>query len=282
MLSLADRPVQGLDAGLDAMNSLISHRGPDGSGTWRHESGRVGLTHRRLEIIDLHTGAQPMQGESGDWITYNGEIYNYIELRDELGASSFRTTSDTEVILRAYEKWGTGALTHLRGMFAFALWDERRGTLFCARDRFGMKPFYYAVVDDACRPTTRRELDGEVLDDARDVSGAARVLDVEEDRAPARGERALRRRREHAIREDGLHVGSGQIRRQRRLRQRFSDGLLRWRGGRVGQGRPPGSRRRRLRATRAAFRRFFPRWHAHPPFSRVLTHGIPGGVPHRA
>jgi len=149
MLSLADRPVRGLDAGLDAMNSLISHRGPDGSGTWRHESGRVGLTHRRLEIIDLHTGAQPMQGEAGDWITYNGEIYNYIELREELGASSFRTTSDTEVILRAYQKWGTGSLAHLRGMFAFALWDERRGTLFCARDRFGMKPFYYAIVDDA-------------------------------------------------------------------------------------------------------------------------------------
>ncbi|MGH2358415.1 MAG: asparagine synthase (glutamine-hydrolyzing), partial [Candidatus Limnocylindria bacterium] len=146
-MSLTDQPVAGLGASLAAMNSLISHRGPDGSGTWQHESGHVGLTHRRLEIIDLTTGAQPMQGEAGEWITYNGEIYNYLELRDELGASSFRTTSDTEVILRAYAKWGAGALTHLRGMFAFALWDERRGRLFSARDRFGMKPFYYAVVD---------------------------------------------------------------------------------------------------------------------------------------
>jgi len=148
MISLTGKPVAGLDVGLDAMNSLISHRGPDGSGTWRHQSGRVGLTHRRLEIIDLQTGAQPMQGEAGEWITYNGEIYNYIELRDELGAASFRTTSDTEVILRAYQKWGAGAVTHLRGMFALALWDDRRGTLFCARDRFGMKPFYYAIVGD--------------------------------------------------------------------------------------------------------------------------------------
>ncbi len=88
-----------------------------------------------------------MQGENGDWITANHEIYNYIELRDELGADTFRTTSDTEVILRAYQKWGPDALTHLRGMFAFALWDADQGTLFCARDRFGMKPFYYAVVD---------------------------------------------------------------------------------------------------------------------------------------
>jgi len=105
------------------------------------------LDDRRLEIIDLQTGAQPMQSDAGDWITYNGEIYNYVELRDELGGAPFRTTSDTEVILRAYQKWGVRALSHLRGMFAFALWDERRGTLFCARDRFGMKPFYYAIVD---------------------------------------------------------------------------------------------------------------------------------------
>lgn len=147
MVSLAGKPVPGLDAGLDVMNSLISHRGPDGFATWHHPSGQVGFLHRRLAIIDLTTGDQPMQGENGDWITANHEIYNYVELRDELGAGSFRTTSDTEVILRAYQKWGPDALTHLRGMFAFALWDADQGTLFCARDRFGMKPFYYAVVD---------------------------------------------------------------------------------------------------------------------------------------
>ncbi|MEK6192257.1 MAG: asparagine synthase (glutamine-hydrolyzing) [Chloroflexota bacterium] len=147
MMSLSGKPIPGLDSDLDVMDALISHRGPDGSATWRHPSGQVGFLHRRLAIIDLTTGDQPMQGESGDWITANHEIYNYIELREEMGADSFRTTSDTEVILRAYQKWGPEALGHLRGMFAFALWDADRGTLFCARDRFGMKPFYYAVVD---------------------------------------------------------------------------------------------------------------------------------------
>jgi asparagine synthase (glutamine-hydrolysing) len=148
IMSLSGKPVQGLSGKLGVMDTLISHRGPDGTATWIHDGGDVGFLHRRLAIIDLTTGDQPMQGRNGDWLTANHEIYNYIELRDELGADSFRTTSDTEVILRAYEKWGAGALDRLRGMFAFALWDNRRGTLFCARDRFGMKPFYYAIVDD--------------------------------------------------------------------------------------------------------------------------------------
>jgi asparagine synthase (glutamine-hydrolysing) len=147
MASLPGKPIPDLDASLEVMDGLISHRGPDGTATWRHPSNQVGLLHRRLAIIDLTTGGQPMAGRNGDWITANHEIYNYVELRDELGADSFQTTSDTEVILRAYEKWGPGALSHLRGMFAFALWDAQRGALFCARDRFGMKPFYYAVVD---------------------------------------------------------------------------------------------------------------------------------------
>lgn len=139
--------VDGLAHRLGVMNRLISHRGPDGSDTWRHPSQRLGLTHRRLTIIDLATGDQPMCDAPGNWITYNGEIYNYVELRDELGAETFRTTSDTEVILRAYQRWGPACLDRLRGMFAFALWDEQRGELFCARDRFGIKPFYYSVVD---------------------------------------------------------------------------------------------------------------------------------------
>ena len=141
-------PVPGLGQRLAVMNRLISHRGPDGSGTWQHPAGSLGLTHRRLTIIDLATGDQPMTDAAGNWITYNGEIYNYLELRNELGRESFQTTSDTEVILRAYERWGPACLDRLRGMFAFALWDESRGELFCARDRFGIKPFYYAVVDD--------------------------------------------------------------------------------------------------------------------------------------
>jgi asparagine synthase (glutamine-hydrolysing) len=130
---------------LQAMNFLQAHRGPDGEGVWMHERGHVGFAHRRLTIIDLTPAAsQPMQSDSGLVITYNGEIYNYIELRQELGVKKFRTTSDTEVILRAYERWGEGCVDHLRGMFAFAIWDEENNKLFCARDRFGIKPFYYA------------------------------------------------------------------------------------------------------------------------------------------
>jgi asparagine synthase (glutamine-hydrolysing) len=88
-----------------------------------------------------------MRDEGGNWITYNGEIYNYVELRKEIGEGEFRTTSDTEVVLRAYRKWGPACVERLRGMFAFAIWDDTEQRLFCARDRFGIKPFYYAVVD---------------------------------------------------------------------------------------------------------------------------------------
>ena len=90
-----------------------------------------------------------MRDAAGNWIAFNGEIYNYLELREELGRKSFRTTSDTEVILAAYRRWGADCVNHFRGMFAFALWDEAAGRLFCARDRFGIKPFYYATVGDA-------------------------------------------------------------------------------------------------------------------------------------
>lgn len=137
-------PRPGLAQHLAVMNRLQAHRGPDGEGAWSHPRGHVGFGHRRLSIIDLATGAQPMTDDAGNWITYNGEIYNYLELRAELGRDSFRTTSDTEVILRAYRKWGADCVHRLRGMFAFALWDEERQSLFCARDRFGVKPFYYA------------------------------------------------------------------------------------------------------------------------------------------
>jgi asparagine synthase (glutamine-hydrolysing) len=147
ILALSSAPIPGLGSALQAMNELQRHRGPDGEGRWQHPRCHVGFAHRRLSIIDLTTGEQPMQGEGGDWIVYNGEIYNYIELRDELGRERFRTTSDTEVILHAYRRWGPACVTHLRGMFAFALWDEARQELFCARDRFGIKPFYYTVQD---------------------------------------------------------------------------------------------------------------------------------------
>jgi len=133
---------------LTAMNRLQAHRGPDGEGLWQHQTRGVGFGHRRLSIIDLESGDQPMGDPGGNWITYNGEVYNYIELRKELGLEHFKTRSDTEVVLQAYRKWGADCVNHFVGMFAFALWDDARQELFCARDPFGIKPFYYAVVED--------------------------------------------------------------------------------------------------------------------------------------
>lgn len=141
---LSVEPHRGLRRELLAMQSAIRHRGPDGQGDWVSSCGRVGLAHVRLSIIDLsESAAQPMSSESGNVITYNGEIYNYVELRKELGEGNLRTSSDTEVILLAYERWGERCVERLRGMFAFALWDAREHKLFIARDRFGIKPFYY-------------------------------------------------------------------------------------------------------------------------------------------
>src|SRR3954466_7180568 len=130
--------IQDLRVSLQVMNNLQRHRGPDGQGTWVDPVGTVGFGHVRLSIIDIDGGAQPMSDDAGNWVTYNGEIYNYLELRDELGRDSFRTTSDTEVILAAYRRWGADCVQHFRGMFAFALWDERRRQLFCARGRVGL------------------------------------------------------------------------------------------------------------------------------------------------
>ncbi|MGH8766538.1 MAG: asparagine synthase (glutamine-hydrolyzing), partial [Burkholderiales bacterium] len=130
---------------LAAMANRLAHRGPDGRGEWRSADQRVGFAHLRLSIIDLSTGSQPMASAAGNVITYNGEIYNFVELRRELSGYPFQTTSDTEVILAAYEKWGERCVEKLRGMFAFALWDAGKGRLFVARDRFGIKPFYYTT-----------------------------------------------------------------------------------------------------------------------------------------
>lgn len=130
---------------LSAMQSLLAHRGPDGRGMWVAPRGEAGFVHLRLAIIELSAlGAQPMQGANGAVLTYNGEIYNFLELREELSDGwTFKSHSDTEVILAAYEKWGDDCVNHLRGMFSFALWDSRRHRLFAARDRFGIKPFYW-------------------------------------------------------------------------------------------------------------------------------------------
>src|SRR5947207_4884500 len=136
---------------LDAMLSVQRHRGPDGGGQWQgliSSDRELLLGHRRLSILDLSdAGAQPMADATGRFvITYNGEIYNYIEIRQELHGLgvSFRSHSDTEVVVEAYKQWGASCLDRFNGMFAFALYDSVRGVLFCARDRYGEKPFLFS------------------------------------------------------------------------------------------------------------------------------------------
>ena len=129
---------------LAAMNRTIAHRGPDDEGFYVEEN--VGLAIRRLSIIDVKTGHQPLANENRDiWIVYNGEIYNHAELRTDLekNGHTYRTRSDTETIVHLYEEYGRDCVEHLRGMFAFVIWDRRKRVLFAARDRLGIKPFYY-------------------------------------------------------------------------------------------------------------------------------------------
>lgn len=129
-----------------AMTDSMAHRGPDGDGQW--QDGPICLGHRRLSIIDLAGGSQPMADVSGLYeIVFNGEIYNFRELRENLEnrGASFRTASDTEVLLAAYALDGPDCLASIEGMFAFAIWDKPRQRLFCARDHFGKKPFYYTI-----------------------------------------------------------------------------------------------------------------------------------------
>ncbi len=128
------------------MTDVLSHRGPDGEGHWINPAGIVALGHRRLSIIDLSdAGHQPMHYLDRYTIIHNGEIYNYIELREELQKTgySFHSQTDTEVIVAAYDNWKDDCVEHFDGMFAFAIWDEKEKKLFAARDRFGEKPFYY-------------------------------------------------------------------------------------------------------------------------------------------
>src|SRR5450759_305721 len=189
---------------LVAMRDSMAHRGPDGAtcvmfdtqtgaapvlferagearaqraGSGASGAYTVGLGHRRLSIIDLQTGDQPMCNEDGTiWVVFNGEIYNYPELRDELLSRGhvFHSHSDTEVILHAYEEYGEECPRRFNGIFAFALWDARRGRLFLARDHFGVKPLYYSLQGDhfyfgselkaiLAAPGVRRELDANAL-----------------------------------------------------------------------------------------------------------------------
>jgi len=133
---------------LRRMRDSLVHRGPDGAGIII--TGRAGLAHRRLSIIDLAAGRQPMTNAAqGIWLTYNGEIYNYRQLRVQLETlgCQFQTQSDTEVVIKAYEVYGDDCVDHFQGMFAFAIWDVARERLFLARDRLGIKPLYYSVSD---------------------------------------------------------------------------------------------------------------------------------------
>src|SRR5688572_27517613 len=143
---------------LARMSAAIAHRGPDGEGMWFNHEGeatperpQAAFAHRRLAIIDPDPRAnQPFTDDRGRWITYNGEIYNYRELRKELQSLqpdyAWRTNCDTEVLLVAYAAWGEKCVEHLNGMFAFAIWDENTKKLFLARDRMGQKPLYAAFI----------------------------------------------------------------------------------------------------------------------------------------
>ena len=138
---------------LGRMSALISHRGPDDSGTYVSPDQSVGLSNRRLAIIDpSDSGRQPFSNEDSTiWVVYNGETYNYVEIRNDLKARGhcFHSGTDTEIIVHLYEEYGVNCVQHMRGMFAFALWDQSKRRLFLARDRIGIKPLYYAYTPDA-------------------------------------------------------------------------------------------------------------------------------------
>lgn len=170
------KPVE--ESRVRAMADVIAHRGPDGSGIW--VAPGVGLGHRRLSIIDLAGGAQPMPSNDGQAvIVFNGEIYNYREVRAQLIAlgRAFHSNSDTEVIVEAWRQWGPDCLSRLNGMFSFAIHDADRGCLFLARDRLGVKPLHYAELSDGsiifgselkallAHPLLRRAPDISAIDD---------------------------------------------------------------------------------------------------------------------
>jgi asparagine synthase (glutamine-hydrolysing) len=150
MMTLERELAPELSSALPAMADSLRHRGPDGGGTFH--DGRAAIAQRRLSIIDVAGGAQPMANEDNSvWIVFNGEIYNHKPLRVRLEGLGhvFRTVSDTEAILHAYEEFGPACLEHLEGMFAFAIYDQKRAEMFIARDRLGKKPLFYAVLGGA-------------------------------------------------------------------------------------------------------------------------------------
>lgn len=172
MCGIAGYVGKGNEAILRAMGDTLRHRGPDASGIWQTPDSRAGFAHTRLAVIDLSLGgAQPMRSGDGQLvITFNGEIYNFAELKKELASYPFKTHSDTEVILAAYQTWGAGAFARMRGMFALALYDVQERELILVRDRLGKKPLYWSLVGDTlvfgselkallAHPVTPRTLD---------------------------------------------------------------------------------------------------------------------------
>lgn len=171
-----DRNASTSPALIRGMLDSIRHRGPDDEGLYF--SGQIGFGHARLSIIDLATGHQPLSNEDGSvWIVFNGEIYNFHELRALLQGKGhiFKTQTDTETIVHLYEEFGPGCVERLRGMFAFAIWDEKAKSLFLARDRVGIKPLYYSLTNTGITfaseikailadPSVRRELAPDVVD----------------------------------------------------------------------------------------------------------------------
>ena len=136
---------------LTSMRDSLTHRGPDDSGVYFDDQNRIGLGHRRLSVLDLSSqGHQPMSAQDGAvWTVYNGEIYNFKEIREELRSKghTFKSNSDTEVVLKSYLEWGMDCLNRFIGMFAIAIWDKRSETLYLVRDRLGVKPLYYYYKD---------------------------------------------------------------------------------------------------------------------------------------
>ena len=144
-----DTNLENKDLVLTNMMDKIAHRGPDSSGKYSDDT--IGMGFRRLSFLDLTAGAQPLYNEDGRFVlTFNGEIYNFQDIREKLIAAGhiFKTHSDSEVLIHGYEEYGTDLLSHLRGMFAFVIWDKAEKTLFGARDFFGIKPFYYTHSED--------------------------------------------------------------------------------------------------------------------------------------
>ncbi|MGH9233597.1 MAG: asparagine synthetase B family protein, partial [Acidimicrobiales bacterium] len=178
MMVGSDEPPADLDR-LRAMLAAIAHRGPDGHGLFRDE--RVGLGHVRLSIVDLAGGFQPLTGEDRSvWLSFNGEIFNHVELRRELEAlrHRFATAGDSEVIVHCYEQYGERAWSMLNGQFAFALWDRRAGALWLVRDRLGILPLHWARAGRQVvfASEAKAVFAGGLVDPALDPAGLAQVF----------------------------------------------------------------------------------------------------------